>query len=88
MDMNVEVLYRDTFLSSLEMAKEVLRGLGIDAAEAARTVNTFREHDERLLQRQHAIYHDEASFIQSTKQAAEELRNLFDADSHAQSDPE
>jgi len=88
MDMNVEVLYRDTYLSSLEMAKEVLRGLGIASAEATRTVNTFREHDERLLRRQHAIYHDEARFIQTTKQAAEELRNLFDADSHAQSDPE
>ena len=85
MDMNVEVLYRDTFLSSLEMAREVLR---VVAAEAARTVNTFREHDERLLQRQHAVYQDEAILMQTTKQAADELRNLFDADTHAQTDRE
>ena len=88
MDMNVEVLYRDTFLSSLEMAREVLRGLGVDPAEAARTVNMFREHDERLLQTQHAVYQDEAVLMQTTKQAVHELRNLFDADTHAQTDRE
>jgi len=80
MDLNVEVLYRDTYLSSLEMAREVLCGLGVARAEGQRTVRTFREYDEALLTRQHAIYHDETALIQSAKQAADELRSLFESD--------
>ncbi len=80
MDLNVEVLYRDTYLSSLEMAREVLCGLGVARAEGERTVRMFRDYDEALLKRQHAIYHDETALIQSAKQAAEELRSLFESD--------
>jgi len=80
MDLKVDVLYRDTYLSSLEMAREVLCGLGIARTEGERTVRTFREYDEALLKRQHAIYHDETALIQSAKQAADELRSLFESD--------
>ncbi|MGH8480583.1 MAG: monovalent cation:proton antiporter-2 (CPA2) family protein [Gammaproteobacteria bacterium] len=80
MDLDVEVLYRDTYLSSLEMAREVLCGLGVARAEGERTVRMFREYDEALLRRQHAIYHDETALIQSAKQAADELRSLFESD--------
>ncbi|HTT07969.1 MAG TPA: monovalent cation:proton antiporter-2 (CPA2) family protein [Gammaproteobacteria bacterium] len=80
MDLDVAVLYRDTYLSSLEMARAVLQGLGIPPAEAGRTVTMFREYDEALLLRQHAIYQDEAALIQSVKQAADELKNLFESD--------
>ncbi|MGH8584371.1 MAG: monovalent cation:proton antiporter-2 (CPA2) family protein, partial [Gammaproteobacteria bacterium] len=80
MDLKVEVLYRDTYLSSLEMAREVLCGLGVTRAEGERTVGMFREYDEALLKRQHAIYHDETALIQSAKHAADELRSLFESD--------
>ncbi len=80
LDLKVEVLYRDSYLSSLEMAREVLRGLGVARAEAERTVRMFREYDETLLKRQHAIYHDETALIQSAKQATDELRSLFESD--------
>lgn len=86
MDLNVAVLYRDTYLSSLEMARAVLQGLGIPPAEAGRTVTLFREYDEALLLRQHAIYQDEAALIQSVKQAADELKNLFESDPTAPAD--
>ncbi len=80
MDLKVEVLYRDTYLSSLEMAREVLYGLGVARAEGERTVRMFRDYDEALLKRQHAIYHDETALIQSAKQAADELHSLFESD--------
>ncbi len=80
MDLHVDVLYRDTFLSSLEMAREVLCGLGIARAEAEHTVATFRAHDESLVRKQHAIYHDETALIQSAREAADELRSLFESD--------
>ncbi len=80
MDLHVEVLYRDTYLSSLEMAREVLFGLGIARTEGERTVRLFRAHDEALLIRQHAIYHDESALIQSAREAADELYGLFESD--------
>ncbi|MGH8549381.1 MAG: monovalent cation:proton antiporter-2 (CPA2) family protein [Methylococcales bacterium] len=83
MDMGVRVWQRDTLLSSLAMAKEVLYGLGIPRSEADRSVDLFRTFDEDLLSKQHAIHHDEAALIQSATEAATELRSLFEADADA-----
>ncbi len=80
MDLGVRVLHRDTFLSSLAMARDVLCGLGLDAREAERTVATFRAHDEALLERQYAVHHDEAALMQSARETAEELRRIFEDD--------
>ena len=80
MDLNIKILFRDTYLSSLAMAKEVLLGLGVPATDADRAVTLFRNHDEELLKRQHAIYHDEGALIQSVKQSTDELKNLFETD--------
>jgi len=80
MDMKVEVLYRDTFFSSLMLAQDILRGLGVAFIDAERTVNMFREHDEALLKRQHAIYLDERALIESVMKSREELHGLFEAD--------
>jgi glutathione-regulated potassium-efflux system protein KefB len=58
----------------------VLRGLDFSEDEARRTVSTFRERDEQMLIDQHAFYDDEVQLIQTSAQAADELRRLFDAD--------
>ncbi|MGE5240357.1 MAG: monovalent cation:proton antiporter-2 (CPA2) family protein, partial [Bacteroidota bacterium] len=71
MDIGVDKLIRETFLSSLELARDVLIGLGHSPAEASEAVHRFREHDEDLLQRQHKIHHDEAQLIASAKQGAQ-----------------
>jgi glutathione-regulated potassium-efflux system ancillary protein KefC/glutathione-regulated potassium-efflux system protein KefB len=88
MDLKVEVLYRDTFFSSLMLAKDILRGLGVTFLEAERTVNMFREHDEALLKRQHAIYMDERALIESVLKSREELHDLFEADATGTLEPE
>ncbi len=80
MDLGVQVLYRDTFYSSLKLARSMLEGLGFSAAEAERTVEMFREHDESLLLRQHAIYQDEAALIESVLKSRAELQGLFESD--------
>jgi len=80
MDVGVDELIRETFLSSLELARDVLIGLGYSRNEADDAVRRFREHDEDLLQRQHKIYHDEAQLIAAAKQGAEELERLFEQD--------
>jgi monovalent cation:proton antiporter-2 (CPA2) family protein len=80
MDVEVDSIVRETFLSSLEMAEQVLEGVGLAKTEAKRTVETFRRHDEKQLERQHAVYHDEGQLIQSAREAASELQGLFEAD--------
>ncbi|MFQ5544465.1 MAG: monovalent cation:proton antiporter-2 (CPA2) family protein [Acidiferrobacterales bacterium] len=80
MDIGVKYLIRETYLSSLEMAEHVLRGLGKSEDEAQKTVQIFKCHDEATLVQQHAIHHDESKFIQSVKEAASELEELFESD--------
>lgn len=83
MDVGVERIVRETFFSSLELAKDVLQGLGVPAAEAELTVQRFREYDEALIQRQYPFHQDEERLIASTREAAEELERVFEQDTQA-----
>jgi CPA2 family monovalent cation:H+ antiporter-2/glutathione-regulated potassium-efflux system protein KefB len=80
MDRGIDGLVRDTFYSSLELARMALVGLGIEDAAAAHAVALFRDHDEKTLVASHAVYRDETRLIQTTRDAAEELEGLFEAD--------
>ena len=78
MDMGAHFIVRDTLLSSLELSRQVLTGLGDTASEAGDAVGMFQDFDSALLERQQAVQHDESKFIQGAKEAAEELRELFE----------
>jgi monovalent cation:proton antiporter-2 (CPA2) family protein len=80
LDREVAGLVRDTFHSSLWLAREALMQLGIAEDAAEHAVALFRDHDEHALLEQHAIYRDEKQLIQSQQQAADELASLFEAD--------
>jgi monovalent cation:proton antiporter-2 (CPA2) family protein len=80
MDRGIDGLVRDTFYSSLELARMALVGLGIEDAAASHAVALFRDHDEKTLVASHAVYRDEVQLIQTTRDAAEELEGLFEAD--------
>jgi glutathione-regulated potassium-efflux system ancillary protein KefC len=80
MDHGVTHIVRETFYSSLRLTEQVLAELGVDAEDAKRTTAVFQEHDERTLVDQHGFYKDEKQMIQTTKQAAVELRRLLEAD--------
>ena len=79
-DLGVELIWRETFPASLEMARQALLSLGFDAAASDRAMNLFRRHDEERLDAQYAVQHDEAQLIQSAKEAAQQLQGLFEAD--------
>ncbi len=81
MDLGVDSIVRETFFSSLEMARGVFESLGYDAAAASDYVRRFREHDERVLANQYPVYDDEAALLQSAQEAREDLMRLFEADS-------
>lgn len=79
-DLGVGVIYRETFRTSLDLAHQALLRLGFGVAAAGRAVSLFRQHDEEQLDVQYAIHHDEAQLIQSAKEAAEQLKELFESD--------
>ena len=80
MDLGVEAPIRETWHGSLALAEDLLGRLGVAQAEARRAVERFAAHDEASLERQHAIYQDEAKLVESVQQAREELRSLFERD--------
>lgn len=80
MDLGIRTFVRETYLSSLKLAEEVLCGLGFEREEIVSSIDKFKVHDEATLIKQHAIHHDESQLIQSVKDAAAELQTLFEAD--------
>jgi monovalent cation:proton antiporter-2 (CPA2) family protein len=80
MDIGVDFLMRETLLSSLDLAQNVMQGLGMPEWEARDATDTFRRYDERQIESQHAVYHDETQLIQNSKDAYKELEGIFDAD--------
>lgn len=80
MDRGLTLHVRDTFHSSLRLSEMVLGALGIPGEQAARAVALFQQLDERQLVASHAIYRDEGQMIQSVRQSAQELEQLFEAD--------
>jgi len=80
-DLGVKLIWRETFPASLEMARQALLSLGFAAAASERAMALFRRHDEKQLEAQYAVQHDEAQLIQTTREAAEQLQGLFEADS-------
>lgn len=80
MDIGVDKIVRETLLSSLDLAGGVLVALGESPARARDAMQILRRHDEKMLERQHAIHKDEAQLIAATRQGAEELERLFAED--------
>jgi monovalent cation:proton antiporter-2 (CPA2) family protein len=79
-DVGVRYIIRETYVSSLEMASTVLETLGETATKARATVRKFRQHDEATLDAQYAVKEDEKKFIAASRDAAQQLEKLFEAD--------
>ena len=79
MDLGAQTV-RETFHSSLVLARRVLEQLGMDDELAAQRIRRFREFDEKLLAEQHLFYDDEAAIVQNSRDAQLDLDRLFEAD--------
>ena len=80
MDAGVTNVIRETYASSLEMAESVLEALGESAAASREAVRRFRQHDERTLEAQYQVKDDQEKFLATSREAAQQLEKLFDAD--------
>lgn len=80
MDLNAGSVVRETFHSSLKMARKTLEGLGLAPETAAAHIDAFRRHDEELLHKQYLVYDDDAALVQTSQEALRDLEQLFEAD--------
>src|SRR5699024_146235 len=48
-ELGINVIHRETFLTSLDMAGDTLKGLGMDADAIAKTMKVFRLRDQDRL---------------------------------------
>jgi glutathione-regulated potassium-efflux system ancillary protein KefC/glutathione-regulated potassium-efflux system protein KefB len=88
MDLGVDKIVRETFTSSLDLAQDVLQGLGMTARETRELASAFRRYDEALILKQHPVHHDQEKLIATSKEAAEELERLFEQDTNAAVEPQ
>ena len=79
-DLGVKWVVRETFPASLEMAHIALGRLGFAERAAGRVLTLFRRHDEEQMDVQYAVRNDEEQLIQTSRQASEQLRELFESD--------
>jgi hypothetical protein len=75
-------------VSSLEMSVQVLESLGLSKSNAMETVRQFRVHDEATMAKQAAVKDDESKFLATTRESAEQLLHLFEADTDQPKEPE
>jgi glutathione-regulated potassium-efflux system protein KefB len=80
MELGIQHVMRETFLSSLELTGDVLQELGFSYSDARSTLDRFREHDERLLQESFQYQRDEKKLIEITERSRRELESLFARD--------
>ncbi|MGH8400152.1 MAG: cation:proton antiporter, partial [Gammaproteobacteria bacterium] len=83
-ELGVECVIRETYFSSLRLAEDLLEDLGVDQQEVEHLVEMFRKHDDALLDRQFAVFRDEAKLVQTSKEAAAELEQLLQEDKRAE----
>jgi monovalent cation:proton antiporter-2 (CPA2) family protein len=81
MDLGVKIIHRETIGSSLDLTRDLLRGLGVPKAEAISTIDIFRRQDERRLIDDYQHYNDVEKLRARALKSAEELEELFAADS-------
>jgi glutathione-regulated potassium-efflux system protein KefB len=84
MDLGVSIIRRETFLSALDLTREVLRGLGIPERDVQFAVETFARHDRRRLRENYTHYTDQQKMEELARSDSATLAQLFDEDAAEQ----
>jgi glutathione-regulated potassium-efflux system protein KefB len=80
LDLGVTHLQRATFLSAIDITKQLLQGLGISEREAERVTHTFRIHDERRLIEDYQHASDIEKLQERARSDVKTLEKLFEED--------
>ena len=84
MDLGIEVIRRETFLSSLDLTREVLRGLGLSERDVRFAVDTFKAADRKRLYEDYKHYTDLEKLQERAKSHTQELEGIFAQDAAEQ----
>jgi glutathione-regulated potassium-efflux system protein KefB len=84
MDLGGKVIRRETFLSSLDLTRELLRGLGLSERDVRFAVDTFMATDRRRLYEDYKHYTDVEKLQEMAKTHSQELEELFAQDAAEQ----
>lgn len=80
MDRGVTLIERETFESSLRLGREVLQVLGYGAYRARQAAMKFRRHNLASVQAVYPYYKDQEQFVSMSRQARDELTEMFARD--------
>jgi glutathione-regulated potassium-efflux system protein KefB len=80
LDLGVAGIRRETFLASLDLTRLLLLGLGYSERVASRTVQTFRDHDERRLNEDYKLASDVEKLLERARTSQAMLDKLFRED--------
>ena len=85
MDLGIKHTRREMFLSSLDLTRELLRGLGLPEREVRYTVDTFQAMDRKRLYEDYKSYTDLEKLKERAQSYAQELEEQLakDAAEHA-----
>jgi voltage-gated potassium channel Kch len=77
LEAGVDYVYRDTFDTSLRMAVDALRKLGLRAHHAHRASKTFRKHDEESVHELAQMRHDKTAYFTTARQRIRDLEHIL-----------
>jgi glutathione-regulated potassium-efflux system protein KefB len=80
--LGITQIWRETYLSTLDLAKHSLHALGIKADDATKNLAQFRIHDQMLQRQQQQIEYDDIKLYQTQEAALDELLYLLQQDCH------
>lgn len=80
MELGCDHVMRETYVSSLESAEQVLSAAGLTASAAANTVRRFRLHDEEMMIKAYRHHRDFDKLIELAREGRAELQQLFEQD--------
>jgi len=82
-EIGVESPIRETFAGSVQLAEQVLAGLGESQESLDKIIAQFVAHDEQMLERAQAVFRDEEKLIAMSKSARAELDSILQDDAAA-----
>lgn len=80
LDLGITTIRRETFLSALDLTRQLLTGLGYSERLALRTVQTFKTHDERRLFEDYKLASDVEKLQERARSERVRLEKLFQED--------
>src|SRR4029079_1772762 len=84
MDLGIKIIRRETFLSSLDLTREVLRGLGLSERDVRFAVETFMTADRKRLYEDYKHSPDLEKLQARARSHSQELEDLFAQDAAEQ----